>query len=127
MNADVQVSNDRHIEVLANGFALWHGSQQAVVVTMVSPVAQTSLFGFLETRARGGKGRGQVAATSSPTFFISTWVDASSKSEGVEATHQHAIKHNTQNVEKPEVILGQLCFVLGHKAFEFCSRISAGH
>ena len=40
MNIDVPVSDDRRIEVVANGLALWHGSQQAVDATIVSPVTR---------------------------------------------------------------------------------------
>ena len=40
MNIDVPVADDRRIEVVANGLALWHGSQQAVDATIVSPVTR---------------------------------------------------------------------------------------
>ena len=40
MNIDVPVSDDRRIEIVANGLALWHGSQQAVDATIVSPVTR---------------------------------------------------------------------------------------
>ena len=40
MNVDVPVADDRRIEVVANGLALWHGSQQAVDATIVSPVTR---------------------------------------------------------------------------------------
>ena len=38
MSIDVPVSDDRRIEVVANGLPLWHGSQQAIDATIVSPV-----------------------------------------------------------------------------------------
>ena len=37
MNIDVPVLADSRIEVVANGLSLWHGSQQAVDATIVSP------------------------------------------------------------------------------------------
>ena len=37
MNIDVPVSDDRRIEVVANGLSLWHGAQQAVDATILSP------------------------------------------------------------------------------------------
>ena len=40
MNIDVPVSDDRRIEVVANGLPLWHGSQQAMDATIVSPVTR---------------------------------------------------------------------------------------
>ena len=40
MNIDVPVSDDRRIEVVANGLSLWHGAQQAVDATIVSPVTR---------------------------------------------------------------------------------------
>ena len=40
MNIDVPVSDDRRIEVVANGLPLWHGSQQAIDATIVSPVTR---------------------------------------------------------------------------------------
>ena len=40
MNIDVPVSDDRRIEVVANGLSLWHGVQQAVDATIVSPVTR---------------------------------------------------------------------------------------
>ena len=40
MNIDVPVADDRRIDVVANGLALWHGSQQAVDATIVSPVTR---------------------------------------------------------------------------------------
>ena len=40
MNIDVPVAGDRRIEVVGNGLALWHGSQQAVDATIVSPVTR---------------------------------------------------------------------------------------
>ena len=50
MNMDVPVSEDRRVEVVANGLALWHGLQQAVDATIVSPV----------TRAGGAQPRADV-------------------------------------------------------------------
>ena len=38
MNIDVAVSDDHHIEVVASGLPLWHGSQHAIDATIVSPV-----------------------------------------------------------------------------------------
>jgi len=38
MNIDLPVCDDRHIEVVANGLSMRHGSQQAVDATFVSPV-----------------------------------------------------------------------------------------
>ena len=40
MNIDVPVSDDRRVEVVANGLSLWHGAQQAVDATIVSPVTR---------------------------------------------------------------------------------------
>ena len=40
MNINVAVTDDRRIEVVANGLPLWHGSQQAVDATIVSPVTR---------------------------------------------------------------------------------------
>ena len=40
MNIDVPVSDDRRIEVVANGLPPWHGSQQAIDATIVSPVTR---------------------------------------------------------------------------------------
>ena len=40
MNIDVPVSDDRRIEVVANGLPMWHGAQQAVDATIVSPVTR---------------------------------------------------------------------------------------
>ena len=40
MNIDVPVAGDRRIDVVGNGLALWHGSQQAVDATIVSPVTR---------------------------------------------------------------------------------------
>ena len=40
MTIDVPVSDERRSEVVANGLALWHGSQQAVDATIVSPVTR---------------------------------------------------------------------------------------
>eukprot|EP00439_Symbiodinium_sp_Y106_P044021 s6837_g5.t1 len=40
MNIDVPVAGDRRIEVVGNGLALWHGSQQAADATIVSPVTR---------------------------------------------------------------------------------------
>ena len=40
MNIDVPVSDDRRIEVVANGLSLWHGAQQAVDATILSPVTR---------------------------------------------------------------------------------------
>ena len=40
MNIDVAVTDDRRIEVVANGLPCWHGSQQAVDATIVSPVTR---------------------------------------------------------------------------------------
>ena len=40
MNIDVPVSDERRIEVVANGLPLWHGSQQAIDATIVSPVTR---------------------------------------------------------------------------------------
>ena len=40
MNIDVPVFDDRRIEVVANGLSLWHGAQQAVDTTLVSPVTR---------------------------------------------------------------------------------------
>ena len=40
MNITVPVSDERRIEVVANGLPLWHGSQLAIDATMVSPVTR---------------------------------------------------------------------------------------
>ena len=40
MSIDVPVSDDRRIEVVANWLSLWHGAQQAVDATIVSPVTR---------------------------------------------------------------------------------------
>ena len=40
MNIDVPVSDNRRIEVVANGLPLWHGSQQAIDATIGSPVTR---------------------------------------------------------------------------------------
>ena len=38
MNIDVPVSDDRRVEVVANGLSLWHGAQHAVEAAIASPV-----------------------------------------------------------------------------------------
>ena len=43
MNIDVPVADDRRIDVVANGLALWHGSQQAVDATIVNRVQTCTL------------------------------------------------------------------------------------
>ena len=40
MNIDVPVSDDCRVEVAANGLSFWHGAQQAVDATIVSPVTR---------------------------------------------------------------------------------------
>ena len=40
MNLDVPVSDERRIEVVANGLPLWHGSQLALDATIVSPLTR---------------------------------------------------------------------------------------
>ena len=40
MNIDVPISDDRRIEVVANGLSLRHSAQQAVDATIVSPVTR---------------------------------------------------------------------------------------
>ena len=40
MKRDVPVSDGRRVEVIANGLALWHGSQQGVESTIISPVTR---------------------------------------------------------------------------------------
>ena len=40
MNLEVAVADARRIEVVANGFPLWHGSQLATDATIVSPLSR---------------------------------------------------------------------------------------
>ena len=54
MNLHVPVHDARHIEVICNGLALWHGSQVAVDATIVSPDARD---GAPRPRAASGKHR----------------------------------------------------------------------
>ena len=53
MNLDVPVSDERRIEVVANGLPLWHGSQLALDATIVCPLTRRGESSRMPMSSRG--------------------------------------------------------------------------
>ena len=59
MNLDEPITDERRIEVVANGLPLWHGAQVAVDTTLVSPLRRD---GSARARAAVEPGRALTVA-----------------------------------------------------------------
>ena len=66
MNLDVPVSDERRIEVVANGLPLWHGSQLALDATIVSPLTRRGRGPPARRRPAGLRGRCRRAPQAHP-------------------------------------------------------------
>ena len=80
MNIDVPVCDDRRIDVVANGLSWWHGTQQPVDATIVSPVMRA---GGAQPDGAARRKRHQTYTPSSCAHAAAPWWSSALRSRGV--------------------------------------------